>query len=154
MQKSYADKYRTPRNFQIGEKVFLRVRPHKSSISFGRKYKLAPSFVGPFEVLEEINLVAYHLALALALSYIHDVFHVSLLKRYKLDPKHILNWNALQVKDRGTITIQPYQIIERKQYQLYSRMVDQCKVQWDQYSAENATWEDTAEMEKHYPNLF
>ena len=78
----------------MGEKVFLRVRPHKSSIRFGKKTKLAPCYVGPFEILGRINPVAYRLALPPQLSRIHDVFHVSPLKKYVPDKKHILNWDA------------------------------------------------------------
>ena len=94
-QKSYVDKKCTFRQFQIGDKVFLRVRPQKSSISFGKSSKLAPRFVGPFEVLEVINPVAYCLALPLTLARIHNVFHVSLLKVYHPEMYHVLDWHAL-----------------------------------------------------------
>ena len=69
----------------------MRVRLQKSSISFGKSSKLTPRFVGPFEVLEIINPVAYQLSLSLVLAYIHNVFHVSLLKAYHLDISHVLD---------------------------------------------------------------
>lgn len=153
-QKSYVNKNRTPRELEVGEKVFLRVRPNKSSIRFGKKTKLAPCYAGPFEILGRINPVAYRLALPPQLSRIHDVFHVSLLKKYVLDEKHILNWDALQVQEMGGIMIEPFKILERRQCQLHNREVDQCKVQWNQYDERNATWEDTKDMQQLFPFLF
>ncbi|KAH9288753.1 hypothetical protein KI387_032870 [Taxus chinensis] len=75
-QKKYANQHRTNRSFDVGMKVFLRVRPHKSPIHYGKGSKLAPRFVGTFEILERIGPLAYHLALLPILSHIHDVFHV------------------------------------------------------------------------------
>lgn len=106
-QKSYADRNRTFRQFAAGDKVFLRVKPHKSSISFGKSSKLAPRYVGPFDVLEVINPVAYRLALPPALAQIHNVFHVSLLKPYNADASHILDWQSLQVQDLGVVLVEP-----------------------------------------------
>lgn len=83
--------------FQVGEKVFLQVKPFKSSIRYGKGSKLAPRYVGPFEILERMGPIAYCLALPPSLSRIHNVFHVSFLKKYKLDSSHVLRWDALQV---------------------------------------------------------
>ena len=96
-QKSYADAKRTPREFSAGEIVLLRVKPQKSTIKFGKNVKLAPRYVGPFEILEVVNLVAYKISLSLALSRMHDVFHVSYLKKYITHHDHIIDWNLLQV---------------------------------------------------------
>ena len=79
------------------------MHPHKSSISFGKSSKLVPRDVGPFDLLEVINPMAYRLALPLALARIHNVFHVSLLKPYHPDASHILDWRALQVRDLGVV---------------------------------------------------
>ena len=79
----------------VGDKVFLRVRPHKSPIHFGKGSKLAPRFVGPFEILERIGPVAYRLALPPSLSRNHNVFHVSVLRKYVYDESHIIDWDAL-----------------------------------------------------------
>lgn len=88
-QKSYADQGRTPRDFTVGDKVFLCVKLGKSSI---KSSKLATRFVGPFEILQKVNPVAYKLDLPLKLSKMHNVFHVSLLKKYINDPTHV--WNV------------------------------------------------------------
>ena len=85
----------------VGDKVFLRVRPHKSPIHFGKGSKLAPHFVGPFEILERIGPVSYRLALPPSLSCIYNIFHVSVLRKYIYDESHIIDWDALQVDSDG-----------------------------------------------------
>ncbi|KAH9331816.1 hypothetical protein KI387_003924, partial [Taxus chinensis] len=87
-RKKYADQHRTEHNFDVGMKFFLRVKPHKSLIHYGKGSKLAPQFVGPFEILEHIGPLAYRLALPPNLSHIHDVFHVSIVRKYITDPSH------------------------------------------------------------------
>jgi len=92
----------------------LRVRPHKSPIRFGKGSKLAPRFVGPFEILERIGPVAYRLALPPSLSCIHDVFHISVLRGYIYDESHIIDWDALQVESDGQLVLEPIRIIARR----------------------------------------
>ena len=83
----------------MGDKVFLKVSPGKSVIRFCKKGKLSPRFIGPYEILEQIGLATYRLVLPLELSKIHDVFHVSILRRYKLYPSHILQEQPLELRD-------------------------------------------------------
>ncbi|KAG8496459.1 hypothetical protein CXB51_007559 [Gossypium anomalum] len=89
-QKSYADLKRKDIEFQVGDKVFLKVSPWKKVLRFGRKGKLSPRFIGPYEVIEKVGPVAYRLALPPELEKIHDVFHVSMLRWYRSDPSHVL----------------------------------------------------------------
>ncbi|XP_057816621.1 uncharacterized protein LOC131029953 [Cryptomeria japonica] len=84
--------------FSMSDKVFLRVRPRKSPIRYGKGSKLAPHFVGPFKILERIGPIAYRLALPPSLSRIHDVFHVSVLSPYFPNVTHVLDWNSLYVE--------------------------------------------------------
>ena len=81
-QKSYADQRRRPMEFVVGDFVFLKVSLKKGIMRFGKKGKLAPRFIGPFEVLQQIDKVAYRLALPPQLSLVHDVFHVCMLRKY------------------------------------------------------------------------
>ena len=90
-QKFYADPKRRPLEFSIGDKVFLKVAPMKGIMRFGKKGKLSPRFIGPYEILEKVGNVAYRLALPLELSSVHNVFHVSMLRRYISDPSHVLS---------------------------------------------------------------
>ncbi|KAL0428217.1 UNVERIFIED_CONTAM: hypothetical protein Slati_2996500 [Sesamum latifolium] len=78
-QKSYADKHRKEMEYEIGDKVFLKVSPWKGILRFGRQGKLSPRYSGPYEIIEKIGPLAYRLALSSELSQIHDVFHVSML---------------------------------------------------------------------------
>ena len=76
--------------YEVGDKVFLKVSPWRKVLRFGRKWKLSMRFIGPFEVLERIGPVAYQLALSPELAKLHDVFHVSMLRKYRSDESHIL----------------------------------------------------------------
>jgi ribosomal protein L21E len=85
-QKSYANVHRVDHSYEVGDRVFLRVKPHKSSIKFGKGAKLSPRFMGPFKIVERKGPVAYRLALPDSLRRRHDVFHVSVLRHYISDP--------------------------------------------------------------------
>ena len=85
-QKSYADQRRRELEFEVGDHVFLKISPMKGVTRFGKKGKLAPRYIGPFEILEKINLAAYRLALPPGLNQVQNVFHVSMLRKYIRDP--------------------------------------------------------------------
>jgi hypothetical protein len=152
-QKSYADQKRLHKEYNVGEHVYLKVKEKKSSLKLGSCSKLAPRFCGPFEVLARIGPVAYQLALPANLK-IHNVFHVSLLKRYIHDPTHIIDWNMVQVEPEGEFQVEPLCILDRKETILWNRVITQVKVQWKHFSPEEATWELEDDMRKIYPTLF
>ena len=81
-QKKWADLSRRPLEFEIRNKVFLKISPTRGVIRFGNRGKLSPRFIGPFEILERVEAVAYRLALPPSLDGVHDVFHVSQLRGY------------------------------------------------------------------------
>ena len=89
-QKSYADLKRRDIAYEVGDKVFLKVSPWRKILRFGKKGKLSPRFIGPYEVLERIGPMAYCLALPPKLAKLHNVFHVSMLRRYRSDESYIL----------------------------------------------------------------
>ena len=89
-QKSYADLKRRDIACEVGDKVFLKVSLWRKILRFGKKGKLSPRFIGPYEVLERFEPVAYRLALPPELAKLHDVFHMSMLWRYRSDESHIL----------------------------------------------------------------
>ena len=114
--------------------MFVRIRPSKSTIRFGKGTKLSPRFIGPFEILEKVGPVAYHLVLPPHLHKTRNVFHVSVLRHYVADVSHKINWKELQVSDKGTIRVEPLLILDRRVKQLRHCLVDQVKVQWERYS--------------------
>ena len=98
-QKNYADVRRRPLEFEVGDHVFLKVMLKRGVVRFGKRGKLSPRFIGPFEILERIDTVAYRLALPPSMSGVHEVFHVSMLRKYMLDPAHVVDW------DRSRLTL-------------------------------------------------
>ena len=98
-QKSYVDLHRREINYKVGDKVFLKVSPWKGTIHFDKKGKLNQHFIGPYEVIEKIGPVAYRLSLLSKLSQVHNVFHVSMLKRYRSDPNHVITSQLIEVQD-------------------------------------------------------
>jgi hypothetical protein len=153
-QKSYVDLHRVDCSYEVGDRVFLQVKPHKSSIKFGKGDKLSPRFVGPFKIMERKGPVAYQLSLSDSLRRMHDVFHVSVLRHYISDPTHVIDMNSLQVSNEGVLTADSIRILDHRIQRLQHRTVDQVKVHWDNYSLYSATWEDAYDMHQQFPFLF
>nr|KYP33828.1 hypothetical protein KK1_045288 [Cajanus cajan] len=212
-QKSYADKKRKPFEFSEGEHVFLKVTPTTGvgraikakklnpkfigsyqilkrigpvayqialppflsnlhdvfHVSQLRKYihdpshvlvseavqakKLNPKFIGSYQILKRIGPVAYQIALPPFLSNLHDVFHVSQLRKYIHDPSHVLESEAVQVKENLTFEKQPVSVADKKVKQLRGKSINLVKVIWDEITNE-ATWELEERMKDQYPYLF
>jgi hypothetical protein len=153
-QKSYADTRRRDLEFEIGDMLFIRVAPMKGVMRFGKKGKLKPRYVGPFEILERVGPVAYKLALPPALSGIHNVFHISMLRRYVSDPSHILSYEPLQVQEDLSYEEMPMEILDRKDQVLRNKTIRLVKVLWRNHSTREASWEHEDEMQSKYPHLF
>ena len=101
--------------YNVGDKVFLRVSPWKGVLWFGKKGKLSPRYIGPYEIVARIGPLSYRLALPQALSQLHDVFHVSMLRRYRSDPSHVVQAGEIEVSDNLNYVEEPVQILDRKQ---------------------------------------
>jgi len=152
-QKSYADQRRKDLEFEIGEKVFLKVAPMKGTIRFGKRGKLRPRFIGPFEILEKVGNVAYRLALPPELSAVHNVFHVSLLRKYIHDPSHVVNFQTISIQRNLSYEETPMCIIERKVHALRNKEIPLVKVQWGRQDSDEATWEKEEEILARYPDI-
>ncbi|KAL0537638.1 hypothetical protein IC582_026621 [Cucumis melo] len=100
----FPDVRRKDLEFEVGDKVFLKVAPMRGVLRFERRGKLSPRFVGPFEILERIGPVAYRLALPPSLSTVHDVFHVSMLRKYMPDPSHVVDYEPLEIDENLSYT--------------------------------------------------
>ena len=91
LQKSYVDVRRRPLEFEVGDHVSLKVNPERGVVRFGKRGKLSPRFIEPFEILERIGTVAYRLALSPSMTGVHEVFHVSMLRKYTPDSAHVVD---------------------------------------------------------------
>ena len=129
-QKSYADIRRRPLEFEVGDHVFLKVMPKRGVIRFGKRGKLLLRYIGPFEVLERVGAVAYRLALPPSLSSVHEVFHVSMLRKYTPEPTHIVDWGELVVDADGTFEEGPVRIMDSREHVLRGKTVRLVKVLW------------------------
>ena len=127
-QKSYADVRRRPLEFEVGDNVFLKVMPKRGVVRFGKRGKLSPRFIGPFEILERISVVAYRLALLPSMSVVHEVLHVSMLQKYTLDPAHIVDWGQIEVDTDGTFEEGPVCILDSRDQVLQRKTVRLVKV--------------------------
>jgi hypothetical protein len=153
-QKNYADKHRRQLQFNVGDLVYLKVSPMKGVMRFGKKGKLSPRFVRPFEVKEVIGPMAYKVELLPALSEIHNVFHVSTLRRHVHDPRHIIDFEPLQVQDNLKYEELPVQILDRKEQRIRTKTIPLVKVLWQNHDVEEASWKLEHEMRNKYPHFF
>ena len=139
--KSYADIKRKYIRYEISEKVFLKVSPWKKVMRFGKKGKLSPRFIGPYEVIKKVGPVAYHLALPPELEKIHNVFHVSMLRRYRSDPSHIVSLETIKLRPDLTYEEEPVEILVLEVKELRNKKIPLVKVLWRNHKTEEATWE-------------
>ncbi|KAA3456128.1 DNA/RNA polymerases superfamily protein [Gossypium australe] len=138
-QKSYADLKRKDIEFEIGDKVFLKVSPWKKVLRFGRKGKLSPRFIGPYEIIERVRPVAYRLKLPSELEKIHNVFHVSMLCRYRSDPSHVITPSEIEIRSDMTYEEEPICILAREVKELRNKKIPLVKVLWNRHRIEEAT---------------
>ena len=120
-QKSYADLKRKDIQYEIGEKVFLKVCPWKKVVRFGKNGKLSPRFIGPYKVIKKVGPVAYRLALPPELENIHNVFHVSMLRRYRSDPSHVVSSEVIELRLDLTYEEEPVEILAREVKELRNK---------------------------------
>ena len=123
-------------------------------IIFGKLGKLSPRYIRPFEVLERVGTVAYRLALSPSLLSVHEVFHVSMLRKYTPDPTHMVDLGELVVDADGTIEEGPVRIMDSREQVLCGKTVMLVKVFWQHRGVEEATWECEDTVLANYPFLF
>ncbi|GFS36587.1 hypothetical protein Acr_00g0046810 [Actinidia rufa] len=127
-QKSYANVRRRDLEFGEGDHVFLKISPSKGINRFGKRGKLKPRYIGPFEILQRIGTVAYCIALPPELSHVHDVFHVLMLRKYVHDPTHVINHYPLDVKEDLSYVEKPIEIIDRRDQVLRNKVIPLVRV--------------------------
>ena len=154
IQKSYADMRRKDIRYEIGQKMFLNVSPWKKVIRYRKKGKLSPRFIGPYKVIEKVGPVAYKLDLPLQLQKIHNVFHVSMFRRYRSDPLHVVSSETIELRSDLTYEDESVEILARKVKELRKKRIPLGKVLWRNHKTEEATWESKEVMRQQYPQLF
>ena len=123
-------------------------------IRFDKRGNLSPRFIGPFEILEMVGTVAYRLALPPSMSGVHEVFHVSILRKYTPDPAHVVDWGDITIDTYGTFEEGPVRIMDSRDQVLRRKTVRLVKVLWQHRGVEEATWEREDTMRVTYPFLF
>ncbi|GJV63589.1 putative reverse transcriptase domain-containing protein [Tanacetum coccineum] len=153
-QKSYANVRRKPLEFQIGDRVMLKVSPRKGVIRFGKRGKLNPRYIGPFKILERIGLVAYTLELPKELSNVHSTFHVSNIKKCISDESLVLPMKEIQLEDKLNFVEEPIEIMDREVKQLKQSRIPIIKVRWKSKRGPEFTWEREDQIRAKFPHLF
>ncbi|GJY10891.1 putative reverse transcriptase domain-containing protein [Tanacetum coccineum] len=153
-QKSYANLKRKPMEFQVRDKVMLKVSTWKRVIRFGKRGKLNPRYVGPFKVLEMVGVVAYKLELPQELSRVHNTFYVSNLKKCYANEPLAVPLDGLHIDDKLHFVEEPVKIMDREVKQLRQSRVLIVKVRWNSQRGLEFTWEREDQFRKKYPHHF
>nr|GEU38949.1 putative reverse transcriptase domain-containing protein [Tanacetum cinerariifolium] len=153
-QKSYVDLKRKTMEFQVRDRVMLKVSPWKGVIHFGKWGKLNPRYVGPFKVLEKLRSVGYKLELPQELSRVHNTFHVSNLKKCYADEPLVVSLDGLHFDDKLHFVEEPIEIMDREVKRLKQIRILGVKVRWNSSRGPKFTWEREDQFRKKYPHLF
>ncbi|GKC04840.1 putative reverse transcriptase domain-containing protein [Tanacetum coccineum] len=153
-EQSYADVRRKPLEFQVGDKVMLKVSPWNGVIHFGIRGKLNPRYIGPFKIIAKVRTVAYHLELLEKLSRVHSMFHISNLKKCLADEPLAIPLDEIQVDEKLYFIEEPIEIVDRKVKSLKQSCIPIVKVRWNSKRGLEFTWEREDQMQKKYPRLF
>ena len=145
---------RRPLEFEVGDHVFLKVMPKRGVVRFGKRGKLSPRFIWPFEILERIGTIAYRLELPPSMSGVHEVFHVSMLRKYTPDPAHVVDLGQIEVDTDETFEEGPVCILDSRDQVLRRKTVRLVRVLWRYYGVEESMWERKDTMRATYPFLF
>ncbi|GKA74429.1 putative reverse transcriptase domain-containing protein [Tanacetum coccineum] len=152
--KSYADRRRKPLEFEVGDKVMLKVSPWKGVIRFGKWGKLNPRYIGPFRIIAKVGMLAYRLELPEQLSRVHSTFHVSNLKKCFVDEPLAIPLDEIQIDDKLHFIEEPVEIMDREVKRLKQSRIPIVKVRWNSRRGPEFTWEREDQMKKKYPHLF
>ncbi|GJY69598.1 hypothetical protein Tco_0472580 [Tanacetum coccineum] len=153
-QKNYADKRCKTLEFKFEDRVLLKVSPWKGVVRFGKKGKLAPRYVGPFEIVECVRPVAYRLKLPQELSCIHDTFHVSNLKKCLAESDIQVPLEEIEIDENLRFIEEPIEIMARDVKKLKRRRIPLVKVRWNSRQGAEYTWEREDQFKTKYPHLF
>ncbi|GJW16723.1 hypothetical protein Tco_0024159 [Tanacetum coccineum] len=140
-QKSYADVRRKPLEFQVGDKVMLKVSHWKGVIRFGKRGKLNPRYIGPFKIITKVGTVAYQLELPEQLSRVYSTFHVSNLKKCLSDENFVMPLDEIQIDEKLHFIEEPVEVIDHEVKRLKQSRIPIVKVCWNSRSGPEFMWE-------------
>jgi hypothetical protein len=153
-QKSYTDHRRRELSFEVRDFVYLKVSPMRGLRHLKVRGKLAPRFIGPFKILEKRGELAYQLELPPQFSNVHDVFHVSQLKKCFCVPEEKIHMEDLNAKKDLSCQEYPIKILETFERVTRNKKIMMCKVQWSHHTEEEATWEREEELRVEFSSFF
>jgi hypothetical protein len=152
-QETYANKRRRPLEFEVGGHVYLRVSPMKGVKRFEVKGRLAPCYIGPFPILEKCVSIAYKLDLPPSLARVHDIFHVSQLKKSLKAPMDVVLPEVTPLEDDLSYPELPIKVLDLKDCVTRSKTIKFFKIQWSNHSEEEATWESENFLRSRHPDF-
>jgi hypothetical protein len=144
---------KSPLEFEVGDLVYLRVSPMKGVKRFGMKGKLAPRYIGPFPILEKCGSVAYKLDLPSSLAGVHDIFHVSQLKKCLKAPMDVVLPEVTPLEADLSYPEHPIKVLYQKDRVMRRKTIKFFNIQWSNHSKEEATWESEDFLRSHHPNF-
>jgi hypothetical protein len=150
-QKIYADKRRKDLSIKIGDFIYLKVSPMRGTQRFKVKGKLAPRYVGPFKIISRKGEVAYQLELPPQLLDVHNVFHVSRLKKCLWVPDEQLLMEELDLGGDMIYSERPIKILDTVEHVTHSKVIKMCNFKWSHHTEDEATWEHEEELRSDYP---
>jgi hypothetical protein len=152
-QKSYADKRRIPLEFEVSDHVYLRVSPMKGVRRFGIKGKLAPRYIGLYHIIDKYGPTSYQVELPATLSGVHNVYHVFQLKRcLKLLTDIVIN-DTIPLEPDLTYKTYPIKVLDQQDRVTYNTTTQFYKIQWNNHSKDEATWEYEEFLRSNYPEF-
>jgi hypothetical protein len=152
-QETYANKRRQPLEFKVGDHVYLRVSPMKDVKRFGVKGKLAPRYIGTFLILEKYGTVAYKFKLPPSLAGVHDIFHISQLKKCLKAPMGIVLPEETSLEADLSYLEHPIKVLDYKDRVTRHKIIKFFKIQWSNHTEEEATWKSKDFLHSHHQDF-
>jgi hypothetical protein len=152
-QETYANKRHRPLEFDVGDHIYLRVSPMKGVKRFGVKGKLAPRYIGPFPILEKCGTMAYKLDLPPSLVGVHDIFHVSQLKKCLKAPMDVMLPEVTPLETDLSYPEHPIKVLDQKDRVTRRKTMKFFKIPWSNHSEEEATQESKDFLHSHHPDF-
>jgi transposase-like protein len=152
-QKSYTDKRRNPLEFEVGDHVYLRVSPMKGVRRFGIKGKLALRYISPYPIIDKYEPTPYQVELSAKLTWVHNVFHVSQLKRCLKPPTDVVIEDTIPLEPDLTYKAYPIKILDQQDRVTRNKTTQFYKIQWNEHSKDEAMWEREDFLRANYPDF-